>query len=283
MRRVLLPALVLVLSSSAFAQSEIPGAKPDVVDLPEAKPDLAGPVHSSGPIPDAEPGLLGKYVNLAFGVAMTAGGNVWTHPDIGGSSLAQAADAADVGFSHLRGGAGAGAGIQVVARFIRFIELEMDLLYEWDTLYEEITDYSNYGAVKKRGTATTHNLRIPLLVKGVLPLKGVRLALGLGPEFVVPLASKAETTTLSAPVGVKAGDYLTLRTKTSTMLTMSLDIVPELGYHLLLPIQLRAAWNGTQPAGYLDRVDVNAGTGSASVLAQNTWDFRLLVGLAYEL
>jgi hypothetical protein len=227
----------------------------------------------------AREGGTGQYVDLVVGVKATAGGNVWTGPE----SVPFVIDKTDVGFSHLRGGAGAGGGIFVEARFVKYVALELALLYEWNALYEDITIWVPGFGAQYRNTLTTHVLRIPLIVKGVLPLPGVRMALGLGPEFVAPVANEGTVTGLNVattPYSIRT------ETKTSTMLTIALDITPELGKNLILPISLHASWNGTQPKDYAGRVpswdpakpDVLPNT----FLVQNTWDFRLQVGLGYE-
>lgn len=217
-----------------------------------------------------------RVVQGTVGVKGSAGGNLWTQPD--------ATPAADVGFTRPRGGVGAGGGLFAEVRFIEFIAAEMDLLFEWDSLWEHQDWW--WGTTTTR--AETVNLRIPLLVKGVLPLGGVRLSLGIGPEFVVPLSSKGK---LSTPAGVITNAGFRVRTKTSTMVTMEAGVTIALGLHLVLPIQIRAAYNATQPSNWADRVtlyrngqvvQVPAAFDAFGLLAQNSWDFRLLVGLGYE-
>ena len=274
MTRSLLPVLVVLLASPAFAQSEIPGAKPVVVDLPAAKPDATGPtrIGSSSPIPDAEPGLLGEYVNLAIGIKGFGGANVWTEP----SGVPAAYAMSDVGFAKARAGAGGGAGLYLQARFIRFIGFETGMLYEWNSIWENL----NLDGVHVKFTAVNNVLRFPFLVKGILPLAGARLALAIGPEVVVPVSTSASTD-ISLP-----SFRFEARSKVSTMLTMGFDIDIELPAHLLVPIGIRASYNLTQPSDYVDRVTVtHAGqllTGE-NVLYQNSWDFRFQIGLAYEL
>lgn len=219
------------------------------------------------------PGLLGEHVNLAFGVKMFGGLNVWTDP----TDVPIAFAVQDIGFAKARAGAGAGAGLMIEARFIRFIAFETGLLYEWDSIWENL----NLSGLEVKFTAEMHTLRMPFLVKGVLPLKGVRLALGIGPEVVVPVSTAGYTDVDLRSIGFTFEAY----SETSVMLTMGIDIVPEVVQHLLLPIGIRASYNLTQPAEYADRVELKeSGPQKIERLCyQNSWDFRLQIGLAYEL
>jgi len=89
------------------------------------------------------------------------------------------------------------------------------------------------------------DLRIPLLVKGVLPLPGIRLALIIGPEFVIPLKTEAA---MDAPVST-AFDFK-VESSFRTLLTFGLDMVVE------LPIDLRFFYNPSQPSDWSDRVEL---------------------------
>ncbi len=217
-----------------------------------------------------------RIVEVSAGVKGTVGGNLWTEPD--------AAPASEIGFTEARGGVGAGGGLYAEARFIRFLALELDVLFEWDSLWEHQTWW--WGKTTTKAEAV--NLRIPMLVKGVLPLDGVRLSLGIGPEFVIPLASRGE---ISVPSGVVTSPFFRVRTRTSTMVTMEAGVTVSLGLGLVLPIQIRAAYNATQPSAWADRVALYKGGKEVtlpstfdtfSLLYQNSWDFRLLAGLGYE-
>ncbi|MBM4397181.1 MAG: hypothetical protein FJ087_16045 [Deltaproteobacteria bacterium] len=215
----------------------------------------------------AREGWLGKYVDLTVGAKGTAGGNVWTKPSSG--------PGADVGFAKVRGGYGAGGGLYLDARFIKFIGLEMDFLFELDKVWEDIT----INSFPFTNTLEALNLRIPLLVKGVLPVPMARLALVIGPEFVIPLSTSSS---VDEPGNVIILDRygLSANDKVSTMLTMGFGVVIELPLGIRLPIDLRASHNLTQPKDYYDRVSVVGKT--YRVTYQNSWDFRLLLGLGYE-
>ena len=214
--------------------------------------------------------------NLSAGAKGIVGANVWTQPT-------NVPFTEDLMFAKARAGYGGGAGIFVQARFVKYIAIEMDALFETGQLSEKQTIYvSGMTALEYRNTATTVNARIPIIVKGVLPLPGMQLSLGLGPEFVVPLKTTASTTTLS---GFGKGPAFTARGKTSTMLTMELGITPVLPLGFVIPIGLRASYNATQPQRWANRVDatmVGNNVIAYNVKNQNSWDFRLAIGLGYE-
>lgn len=223
----------------------------------------------------AREGMLGPYVDLLVGAKGTVGGNVWTEPTTNSSYIDIAMASNDLGFSRTRGGYGVGGGLWLEARFVRFVALEVDLLYEQDRVWEN----DDFSGAKAKFTAVAHNLRIPVLVKGVLPLPSVRIAFGLGPEFVVPLDTSGEESPDWPNI------HFTAKGKTSTMLTFGFSFVFSLPFNLVLPLDLRAAKNLTQPSAYDDRVAASLANNvfTAEMTYQNSWDFRLLLGLGYEL
>ncbi|MBL6975630.1 MAG: hypothetical protein ISR64_07870 [Deltaproteobacteria bacterium] len=69
------------------------------------------------------PAADGKIVDVAIGVKAAAGGNLWTEPS-------NTPPLQEIGFTKLRRGAGAGCGPYVEVRFIKYIGIELDLLFE---------------------------------------------------------------------------------------------------------------------------------------------------------
>lgn len=218
-------------------------------------------------------------VDVSIGAKATVGGNLWTAPSNTPAGM-------DIGFTELRGGVGAGGGIYVEARFIEYIGIELDLFIEWNRIWEEQTWYFPWGSVMTTTKPTTVDLRIPLLVKGVLPLPGVRLGLAVGPEFIVPLETRSV-------VDTPAGTTFDFKVESNfrTLVTFGLNIVVELPYGLELPIDLRASYNPMQPSKWEDRATLTM-NGQPAKLGQtingltlryeNSWDIRLLLGLGYE-
>jgi len=223
----------------------------------------------------AAPGraAAGELFDFAVGAKGGGGGDVWLTPD-GVPLWAESQDF----FTTTRGGWSYGGGIFAEMRVLKFIGLEVDFLFFAHTIKQE-TD-RRVGGVKVLSTEERFewtSMRIPILVKGVLPLGIVRLWLGIGPEIAVPLKASAS---LDQAIQAK------FRTKTETdvYLATALGIVVSVG-PIGIPIDLRFSWNATQPRGYDDLVQVevqDAVLRSVRVRASNTIDARLLVGLAYE-
>lgn len=218
----------------------------------------------------------GKIVDVAIGVKATAGGNLWTEPS-------NTPPNQEIGFTKLRGGAGAGCGPYVEVRFIKYIGIELDLLFEWNRLWEDQTIYhkSGFAVFKSTTKPTTLDLRIPLLVKGVLPLPGIRLGLVIGPEFVIPLKTESP---MDVHLGATSFDFK-VESKFRTLLTFGLDMVVELPFNLELPIDLRFSYNPSQPSDWADRVELTSSVPGVidglTIQYQNSWDIRLLIGLGY--
>src|SRR5439155_13135069 len=92
-------------------------------------------------------------------------------------------------------------------------------------------------------------------------------------------------TSLSVTSGAGTGtssNALKASTASSTMLTTDLGLTLELPAHLEVPVDLRASKNLSQESDWLKRVDVSTAAGTYTVNAQNSWDFRLSVGLGYS-
>ena len=218
---------------------------------------------------------LQDWFHFSLGVKGTGGANVWTEPTgVFGNQ--------EVFYAKARAGAAGGAGLWFEARFVRYLAIEADLIYEWDSIWETATFN---GIVKVATAAVRHNLRIPLLVKGVLPLPGFRMTLGVGPEWVVPIGTDAlKTTTLPPQVVLQNQIDFAVTAPTSTMLTLALGFVVELPFNLRMPIDLRASYNLGQSKAYSDRAKlVTTGTDvSVKLDYENSWDFRFQLGLGYE-
>lgn len=206
------------------------------------------------------------------------GGNLFSTP----SELPSGYDG--IGFAGNAGGMGWGAGIYGEARFIKFLGLELGLTYDSSRLMRNVDLNVNGTLLKVREQVDTKSMRIPILVKGILPIPFGRIAAFLGPELVRPSsvsASNEITNNSNAQLATKINAI----EKSSTMLTMGMGLTIELPAKLELPIELRASKNMSQDAEWGKRVDlVFQGNNlmSYSVRSQNSWDFRLGVGLGYR-
>ncbi len=211
---------------------------------------------------------------FSAGLKMTGGANLWSEPtDTPGTGL---------GFRGETAGYGFGGGAYAEVRVFRFVGLELGLLYEQNKLWRNV-DLSG-GVVTVKEEVSANVLRVPVLLKAILPLGIVRLTAGVGPELVMP-----QSTDGSHDVDTAANVVLTSLTKpdigteskSSTMLAMDLGVVIEVGGFLEIPLSLRAARNLSQEDAWSDRVDVTRLPQLYSVVVQNSWDFRLTAGVGY--
>lgn len=220
------------------------------------------------PVPAAASGLLDHEV----GIKGLVGYNHWSGPE-NTKAVYRGVYSQDWGFDRARGGYGGGVGLYYQLRIIKFIGLELDLLAENNRLWEHPLEGSDLKL-----TAETWSIRVPILVQGILPLPGVRIGIGLGPEFVIPVKQLAHVTGGTSLIDFKVNQSWT------TLLTMELAFTVVLYKGLVMPIDLRASKNLMQSSEWTDRVKFTSSglnlTGM-DVNAQNSWDFRLCLGLGY--
>jgi hypothetical protein len=86
------------------------------------------------------------------------------------------------------GGLAVGGGLALEARLFGFLGLEIDGIFSRDRGRGEVRIDGREGQVTL-GQSAVH---VPILLKGVLPLPGLRPFLVAGPELVLPLPAKAE-------------------------------------------------------------------------------------------
>jgi hypothetical protein len=218
-------------------------------------------------------------IDLELGAKGIAGANLWTDPsDLPAYLLGQ-----DWAFDKARAGWSAGAGIYAQLRVLKFLGLEVDFLVEEGQLKETPLDGHTWTL-----TAWDLHMRIPILLQGILPLPGVRIGVGLGPEFVIPLKTEARQANRVPYPDDYANYDFRIQEKVSTLLAMGINITPVIAKHYTIPIDIRASYNLTQPKGYEGRVAVHTRTSGVKDLSkgftlrlQDTWDFRLLLGFGY--
>ncbi len=224
-------------------------------------------------VPAAASGL----VDFSAGAKGLVGGSLWTTPS------AIPAGYQGLGFAGSAGGFAYDLGGYVEARFIKVIGVEADVLYDSTILQRNVT-YDN--VVKTTEKVTMTGARIPLLIKGILPLPAFRLWAGIGPEFLVGESAKPDLSVTSSPIPVTGvSGLIHAKAKSSTLLALALGMVFDLPASLELPIDLRASKNLSQDDSWSDRVGLAySGTSLTgyTVTAQSSWDFRLGVGLGYS-
>ena len=216
----------------------------------------------------AAPGDDAKKVEQSAGLKLLVGGNLWSTPgNIPGNYEG-------LGFAGDGGGLGWGGALYYEARFFKHLGLEFDLGYDSSKLLRNVT----INGVETKESVTSSGPRVGLFVKGIASAPFGRLSVGIGPEFMLP-------TSASADFEVETGqqlDPIDAEKKNSTMLAFVLGMVVEAGDKFEIPIDIKAAKNMTQESDWQDRVKFTNGNTSYTVVAQNSWDFRLAVGLGYR-
>ncbi len=221
------------------------------------------------------------FFGVSLGLKGAVGGNLLTQADATPSWAIIYEDGA--------GGIGGGGGIYTEFRILKgHLGLEFDILFESN---------KNWGSIEFNNTVDTDwiyrfkTVRLPLLLEGSLEGDKTRVSLGVGPEFVVGTGA---TTDIEVTGG---GQYLEPGTldaqrrnfgakkQTDTFLCVGLGLAIKV-WKLAITLDLRYAYNLTQPDKYLDRMtieDLGNDQYSVRTVASSTMDMRLMLGIAYEL
>jgi hypothetical protein len=181
---------------------------------------------------------------------------------------------------------GGGGGLFVELNLLKFIGLEVDVLYEANAL----TFKEDFGGFEYDYNTRYKQIRIPVLVKGVLPMGNVELSLGVGPEFVVGLDASVDFDyhTALTPAQKQEADRVLnalydAEKASDTFLDVDFGVNIKV-WKLVIPISLRVGFNLTQPTDHEDRVDLTiVGTSitNAKVKAIESYHFTLMAGVGY--
>ena len=227
-----------------------------------------------------------SFFSVVAGAKGGAGGNLWTESKSVPGYLSNFAP-----FDGYAGGWSGGGGIFGEFRAVwGYVGLEFDLLFERNTMWTEISNkVSGYTWSDAKWLMDWTNVRMPLLLKGYLPLGKARLTLAIGPEFVVGLDPDAsvEYTDLDPAVNKTDADNalaawngaFDAKKRSYTALTVGIGIAVKV-WRLVITFDIRYAYNAGQPEDYLDRVDVK--TNGGTFIASNSMDLRLLLGVGYQ-
>lgn len=220
------------------------------------------------------PAAATPAVTLEWSVGVKGGGGVdlWLAPD-------NAPDWTNVAplFSDDTTGWSYGGGPFAELRILTYLAFEIDVLFFEQERVEETAWSVGPGRIDTRLRWT--GLRVPILVKGVLPLGATRLWLGAGPEVAVGITSSTEVDVRENPTTPPPN--ITSHTVTDVYFLTTLGAAFALD-PLTLTLEARVAYNLTQPADFRDRVDYDEAVREMSLRAASTLDMRLLVGLAYD-
>jgi len=176
---------------------------------------------------------------------------------------------------------GGGGGLFVELNLLKFIGLEVDVLYEANalTFKEDISGFEYDYNTRYR------QVRIPLLVKGVLPMGNAELSLGVGPEFVVGLDASVDFdyhTVATPEIKAALKEYYKAEKASDTFLDLDLGVNIKV-WKLFIPVSLRVGFNLTEPSDYEDRVELTnvGGNWHAKVRAIESYHFTLMAGVGY--
>lgn len=223
------------------------------------------------------------FFGVSLGVKGAFGGNFVTDPDN--------APPGAIIFDDGAGGIGGGGGLYTEFRILNgHLGLEFDLIFEKNKNWSSIT-FSN--VVETDWIFTFNAVRIPLLLEGSVESESVRGSLGIGPEFVVGTGASTDIEVTEGDQyldedgrqGLEAtADRFTASKQTDTYICFGLGLAIKV-WKLAITIDMRYAYNLTQPSEYDDRVEYSGSQTEPDVetIASNSMDLRILLGVAYEL
>ena len=257
----------------------------------------------------AAPVAEAKVFELTAGVKAGVGVEVWMEPS--GTTYSYLDDLGDSQsfdipfFDETRSGYNYSIGMYMEMRFFRYIGLDVGffitrhaIVEDTDWTYTEIDQSTS--TVRRYRTKTEQELvftafRIPIIVKGILPVgEYVRLSLGIGPEIAVGSYARARFSHVGGDAlqgRRQQFQGLTAVEQTDTYLAIVFGVDVKAG-DFRVPIDLRFAYNFSQPDSYFDRVtyDVLPGNGSPAGVHPTTGEFKardsmyfqLMVGVAFD-
>jgi len=228
-----------------------------------------------------------KIFSASAGALVTGGGDIWTKPDQPADYVVTGA----VPFNDTAGGYGVGGGVFFEARFIRFIGLEFDILFEYNKQWYNI-DYNN-GVAELKYSINYVNYRFPLLLKAVIPANIVRFSIEIGPEFVL---SRHTGTDIEQTSGITISESTLKDIKSRFKSSEQNDVYFSAGlgfafkvWKLSIPLNIRFAYNLTQPKEFEKRIssEINCTSQGCEIksitcTASQTMDIHLMTGLAYD-
>jgi hypothetical protein len=204
------------------------------------------------------------------GALFTLGGDLWTAPDpiVDG-----------IPFGDTAGGLGLGGGVFFEARFIKWIGVEIGLLFEHDHQWYSIE--VNGGIAEAKYHLRYMLVRLPLLFKGVFDTPSMRVSIGIGPEFVFSRNARTDVEDLKNNIT----NIDTLKRNFGAQQQNDINLLVAIGFAFKvkmfsIPFNIRYAFNGTQPDGYTERLDPDGA--AQNIVASASHDLRLMVGLAYD-
>jgi len=266
------------------AEAALPTDKEDGGDVAttalESKSLDESPSTTDEPEESAEDDAERPFFGVSLGGKGTVGGNLWTAPEHSPSYA--------LIFDGTAGGWGGGGGLYTELRVLwGYLGLEVDVLFERNSSWHNVT-WNNVLGVD--WVLKWTSLRVPILVKGIIPTSPVRISLGMGPEIVAGLGAETDLIVTKGEDLVPATDIDGLRqafiteAQTDTYFTLDLGFAAEV-WQLAVTFDIRAGFNLTQPSDHDDRITytmVGNDLERLEIIASNSMDFRALLGVAWE-
>jgi len=223
----------------------------------------------------------GSIVEGSVGIKFMPGASVLTTP----SGLG---DDETFGFKGNGGGFSWGLGIYGEVRFFKAVGLELDILRDQSVVKRNVTrrltGTAGVGSLEVQEKFELTSWRIPLLLKGNVPVGFGRLFVLVGPEFVIASNADASVEERSKSGTSPLPPVLSADKSGYTLLTTGLGLAVNV-WRLEIPFELRASYNMGLSNKWADRVTeggLNAGQEQYTVSAQASWDFRMSLGLGYR-
>lgn len=259
--------------------------------------------------------IVPNVFEISAGIKAGAGLEIWTEPSGTTVELPGTGEVFDIPFfDEARAGFNSTIGLFMEMRFVRYLGLEVGLfitrhkiLEDTDWTYTEVDQGT--GRIDRFSTKTEQELvftsyHVPVIVKGILPVgDAVRLSLGIGPEFAIGSYAYATFKKVSGDDlrGARAQfTDLQAESQTDTYLALQFGVDIKAG-PFRVPIDLRWAYNLSQPDGYYDRItyfvpdpnrpnekirwqpgDPAEHPTSGTIKARNSMYLQLLVGVAFD-
>ena len=183
---------------------------------------------------------------------------------------------------------GGGGGLFVECTLLTFLGLEIDLLFEQNAFMEHMS--LNDGQVEYEIHTNMSQIRVPVLLKGRLPLGLLSLTLGVGPEFVFGRDADVSLEGWSSRYGsvstaAKQQNESIYKAKAADGTFGVVDLGVEFSlWKIVIPLSLRVGYNLSQPASYDKRVTLeNLGSlnNTAELETIESLHLSLMAGVGY--
>ena len=215
----------------------------------------------------------GKIVDFEVGATGVLTGSLWNQPQ-------NIPNYSNLPYDSTQAFLGGGGGVYFRAKFIEYIGLEIDFLYENNGFQENVTVNGTGGSGKYENSVRYKQWRIPVLLMGIVPSKYLDFSIMTGPEFcnasdgsinLTNLRNMEENSLNSIEKGLKIKPQSDKYWLTGLNFTFKANRVR-------IPFQLRWSYNLTKSDDYQELVDFQ-GNNSMTLKASEDHLFSVMLGL----